>query len=110
MEIRNYLRDQAGSRSLDFDLSITHERYGSSSHHLENGRFTHPQDIDAPLHIAAQRKINSYRQQYADNQNVSFSPRFSALPPACTVNFCVFFFYRPTGRPRRAIAMQRILY
>jgi hypothetical protein len=24
---------------------------------------THPQDIDAPLHIAAQRKINSYRQQ-----------------------------------------------
>ncbi len=38
---------------------------------------SHPQDIDAPLHIAAQRKINSYRQQYADNQNISFSPPLS---------------------------------
>jgi hypothetical protein len=26
-----------------------------------------------------------------------FSPPFSAPPPACTENFCVFFFYRPTG-------------
>jgi hypothetical protein len=41
---------------------------------LQNGRFTHPQDIDAPLHIAAERKINSYRQQYVDNQNISFLP------------------------------------
>jgi hypothetical protein len=32
LEIRNYLRDQAGNRSLVFDLSITHDRYGSSSH------------------------------------------------------------------------------
>jgi hypothetical protein len=30
-----------------------------------------------------------------------FSPPLSAPPPACTANFCVFFFYRPTGRPRR---------
>ena len=28
----------------------------------------------APLHIAAQRKINSYRQKYGDNQNISFLP------------------------------------
>jgi len=62
VEIRNYLRDQAGSRSLIFDLSIT-QRLGSSSHPQQNGRLTHPQDIDAPLHIAAQRKINGYRQQ-----------------------------------------------
>jgi hypothetical protein len=74
MEICNYLRDQAGSRSLVFDLSITHDRYGSSSLQLHNGRLTHPQDIDAPLHIAAQRKINSFRQQCADNQNISFLP------------------------------------
>ena len=32
VEIRNYLRDQAGSRSLVFDLSIAHDRFGSSSH------------------------------------------------------------------------------
>ena len=27
-----------------------------------------------PLHIAAQRKIAAYQQQYADNQNISFLP------------------------------------
>jgi hypothetical protein len=72
VELRQYLRDQAGS--LVFDLSITQERFWSSSHPQQNGRLTHPQDIEAPLHIAAQCKINSYRQQYADNQNISFLP------------------------------------
>jgi hypothetical protein len=37
VEIRNYMRDQAGSRSLVFDLSITHDRFGSSSHVQQNG-------------------------------------------------------------------------
>ena len=55
VEIRNYLRDQAGSRSLVFDLSIAHDRFGSSSHVKQNGCLSHPQDLDAPLRIAAQR-------------------------------------------------------
>jgi hypothetical protein len=74
VEIRNYLQDQAGSRSLVFDLSITHDRFGSSSHVQQNGLLSHPKDLDAPLRLAAQRKINSYRQQNADNQNISFLP------------------------------------
>jgi hypothetical protein len=74
VEIRNYLRDQAGSRSLVFDLSITHGRYGTSSHVQQNGLLSNSQDLDAPLRLAAQRKINGYRQQYADNQNSSFLP------------------------------------
>ena len=74
VEIRNYLRDQAGSRSLLFDLSITHDRFGSSSHVQQNGLLSHPQDLDAPLRLVAQHKINSYRQQYAGNQNISFLP------------------------------------
>jgi hypothetical protein len=40
----------------------------------QNGLLSHPQDFDAPLLLAAQRKINNYRQQYADNQNISFLP------------------------------------
>ena len=62
------------ARSLVFDLSITHDRFGASTHVQQNGSLTHPQDLDAPLNIAAQRKLNSYRQQYADNQNISFLP------------------------------------
>ena len=73
VEVRNYLRDLAGSRSLVFDLSIAHDRFGSSSH-VQQNCLSHPQDLDAPLHIAAQRKIAAYQQQYADNQNISFLP------------------------------------
>ncbi len=73
VEIRNYLWDQAGSRSLAFDLSIAHDRFGSSSPPQQNGCLSHPQDLDAPLRIAAQRKIAAYQQQYADN-NISFLP------------------------------------
>jgi hypothetical protein len=72
VELRSYL--QAGRRSLVFDLSMTHDRFGSSSHVQQNGLLSHPQDLDAPLRVAAQRIINSYRQQYADNQNISFFP------------------------------------
>jgi len=69
-----YMRDQAGSRSLVFDLSTTHDRDGSSSHVQQNGLLSHPQDLDARLRLAAQRKMNGYRQQFADNHNTSFLP------------------------------------
>jgi hypothetical protein len=35
VEIRNYLRDQAGSRRLVAYLSITHDLYGSGNHPLQ---------------------------------------------------------------------------
>jgi hypothetical protein len=89
--LRNYLRDQAGSLSLVFDLSIAHDRFGSSSHVQQNGCLSHPQDIDAPLPIAAQRKIDAYWQQYADNQNISFLPAIVSTSTR-TASFCVFFF------------------
>jgi hypothetical protein len=69
-----YLRDQAGSRSLVFDLSIAHDRFGSCSHVQQNGSLSHPQDLDCPMRVAAQRKTNAYKQTYADNQNISFLP------------------------------------
>ena len=62
VEVRSYLRDQAGSRSLVFDLSIAHDRFGSSSHVQQNGSLSHPQDLDAgPMRVAAQRKTNAYK-------------------------------------------------
>ena len=53
VEIRNYLQDAAGCRSLVFDLSITHERFGSSTHVHQNGLLS--QDLDASC-CAAQDK------------------------------------------------------
>ena len=77
LEIRQswqYLHDQAGSRSLVFDLAIAHDRFGSSSQPHQNGPPSNPQDIDTPLRIAAQRKVNHYWQHYADNHNTRSSP------------------------------------
>jgi hypothetical protein len=74
VEVRSYLRDQAGCRSLVFDLSIAHDRFGSNSHVQQNGSLSHPQDLDCQMRVAAQRKTNAYKQTYADNQNISFLP------------------------------------
>ena len=60
--------------SLIFDLSIAHDRFGSSSHVQQNGSLSHPQDLDGRMRVAAQRKTNAYKQTYADNQNISFLP------------------------------------
>ena len=53
---------------------MTHDRFGSSSHVQQNGLLSHTKDLDAPLRLAAQRKINGYRQQYADDQDIYFLP------------------------------------
>jgi hypothetical protein len=87
VELRSYLQDASGRRSLVFDLSMTHDRCGSSSHVQQNGLLSHPQDLDAPLRLASQRKINSYGQQYAHNQNISFLP---AIVSTRTCMHCEF--------------------
>ena len=78
VEILNYLQDAAGSRNLVFDLAVTHDRYGSSAQPHQNGLLTHPQDLDAPLHVAARKKINTYRDQYANNRNITFMPAITS--------------------------------
>ena len=40
----------------------------------QNGSLLHPQDLDCPMCVVAHRKTNTYKQTYADNQNISFSP------------------------------------
>ena len=86
MEVRSYLRDQAESRSLIFDLSIAHDRFGSSRHVQQNGSLSHPQDLDGPMRVAAQRKTNAYKQTYADNQNIFF---ISFLPAIMSTSNCM---------------------
>ena len=96
VEIRHYLRDQAGSRSLVFDLSIAHDRFVSSSHVQQNGLLTHPQDLDGPLRVAAQRRSMLIGNNTLTTRTFLFSPLSRATPHACTTSFCVLFFYRPT--------------
>ncbi len=101
VEIRNYLQDSAGRQSLVFDLSMTHDLLGSSSHVQQNGLLSHPQDSDASLRLAAQHKINGYRQQYADNQNISFLPAIVSTSPRMHGEFLrLLFLQAHRGRQR----------
>ena len=80
---------------------MTQDSFGSSSHVQQNGLLSNPKDLDAPLRLAAQRKINGYRQQYADNQNISFLPAIVSTRTRMHGEFLRLLFYRPTWRPRR---------
>jgi hypothetical protein len=102
VELRSYLQDAAGRRSLVFDLSMTHDSFGSCSHVQQNGLLSHPQDIDAPLRLAAQRKINSYRQQYADNQNISFLPAIVSTSTRMHGEFLRLLFLQAAHRETEA--------
>ena len=57
----------------------------------------------APLHIAAQRKINSYRQQYADNQNISVLPTILSTSTRMHGEFLRRFFLQAKPRDRGAL-------
>jgi hypothetical protein len=80
---------------------MTHDRCGSSSHVQQNDLLSHPQDLDAPLCLAAQRKNNGYRQQYADNQDISPSHREHKYTHARRVFASSF----PTGPPGDRVAL-----
>ena len=79
LEIINYLADAAGKRNLVIDVSITHDRIGSSKSnpHL-NGTLSHPNAPDALLNQAAQRKVQKYRNAYANNHTISFLPAITS--------------------------------
>ena len=62
----------------------------SSIHVQQNGLLTHPQDLDGPLRVAAQRKINAYRQQYADNQNIFLLPAIVSTSCRMHGEFLIF--------------------
>jgi len=60
-----------------------------------------PDDLDAPLRLAAPRKINSYWQQYADNQNISFLPAIVSTSTRMHGEFLRLLFLQAHRRPRR---------
>jgi len=58
----------------------------------QNGLLSHLHDLDAPLRLAAQRKINSCRQQSSDNQDISFLPAVMSTSTRMHGEFLRLFF------------------
>ena len=79
LEIINYLADAAGTRNLVIDVSVTHDRIGSSKSNPQlNGTLSHPNAPDALLNHAAQRKVRKYRDAYANTHTISFLPAITS--------------------------------
>ena len=85
-----------------FDISITHDRYGSSSHPSRTGTSSTHRTLTRLCDLR-----HGARSMHTGNNTLtirasSFSLLYVTRHSVCTADFCVFFFYRPTGRPRRA--------
>ena len=74
VEIRSYLRDQAGSLSLVSDLSITHDRYGSSSHVQQNGFLLHPRTSRCICVLLRSAKLTAVDNNTLTIRTFLFSP------------------------------------
>jgi hypothetical protein len=102
VELRSYLRDQAGSRSLVFDFSIT---ITALAHQATCTRTVCCRIPMTSMHLCVllhSAKLTAIGNNTLTIRTYVFSPPSSAQAHACTASFCVFFFYRPTGRPRHS--------
>ncbi len=64
IELAAYLTNAAGPVPLVLDLTIAHERFGSSSDPSINGHSHYSHDLDRPLNEAAADKIRQYHTDY----------------------------------------------
>ena len=86
LEIIIYLADAAGTSNLVIDVSVTHDRIGSSKSNPQlNGTLSHPNAPDALLNQAAQRKVQKYRNAYANNHTISFLPAITSTSTSLQV-------------------------
>jgi hypothetical protein len=101
VEIRSYLQDAAGRRSLVFDLSITHDRLGAVATCSRTVCYRISRTSMRLCVLLRSANLKARGNNTLTIRTFLFSPPLSAQAHACTASFCVFFFYRPTGRPRR---------
>ena len=99
---------------LVLDLSITHERWGSSSNFFPNGHlhYPRPDDIDRPQHEAGGEKIRDYRADYNNrpSHSIPFMPVVANTSPltASTVRLCAFYICRLIGKPTAVLLLQEL--
>ncbi len=74
VELRSYLQDAAGRRSLVFDLSMTHDRFGSSGHMQQNGMLSHPQTSMRLCVLLRSAKLTTIGNNTLTIRTFRFSP------------------------------------
>jgi hypothetical protein len=83
IELAAYLANAAGPVPLVLDLSIAHDRFGSSSDHNLNGHLHYPNDIDRSLNEAADDKIRKYRATRSESTELTIIIAHLTLSHLC---------------------------
>jgi hypothetical protein len=104
VELRSYddddVQDAAGCRSLVFDLSMTHDRFGSSSHVKQKGMLsTHRTMMRLCVLLRSAKLTTIGNTEYDDNQNIAFLTAIVSTSTRMHGVFCVFFSSFSTGPP-----------
>jgi hypothetical protein len=91
VELSSYLQDSAGRRILVFDLSMTHDRFGSSSHVQQNDLLRISRTSMRLYVLLRSAKLTDIGNNMLTIRTFLFSPPLSAQAHACTkgiVYFC----------------------
>jgi hypothetical protein len=85
---------------LMLDLSIAHDRFGSSSDPSLNRRLHYPNDLHGPLNEVVTDKIRQYLTDYNNrpSNDISFMTDIPCTSGIYIMNLCVFYFYRLIGK------------
>jgi hypothetical protein len=106
-----YLANAAGPVPLVLDLSIAHDRFGSSSDPSLNGHLHYPKknDLDGPLNEAAADKIRQYRADHNNRPSnvISFMPAIASTSGRLQSEFVLLLFLQAHRETHRFFATSR---
>jgi hypothetical protein len=93
VEIPGYLRHNGVDRTLVFDFSLAHDRWGSSDEPPKNGQLCYPHDLNQTVKEAAQKKVNKYQGTYANEHGISFLPAVASTTGRIDAEFLRLLFW-----------------
>ena len=93
VEINDYLRHNGVDRTLVFDFSMAHDRWGATDEPSKNGQLCYPYDLNRTVWEAAQKKVKKYRGTYANDHGISFLPAIASTTGRLDAEFLRLLFW-----------------
>jgi len=93
VEIKDYLRHNGVDRTLVFDFSMAHDRWGATDEPSKNGQLCYPHDLNRTVREAAQKKVKKYQGTYANDHGISFLPAIASTTGRLDADFLRLLFW-----------------
>ena len=80
-------------RTLVFDFSMAHDRWGATDEPSKNGQLCYPHDLNRTVWEAAQKKVKKYQGTYANDHGISFLPAIASTTGRLDADFLRLLFW-----------------